>query len=113
MFGCVTRGRTQDSLPAEQVRVDNTRTESTLGRGSMAGRPAEAFRCRADSKGSSGEPGGTRTRDPLLKRQMLYLLSYWPVGGVSIHHHNICCRRPNAAACCSVNDIRLLAEPRP
>ena len=23
-----------------------------------------------------GEPGGTRTRDPLLKRQMLYRLSY-------------------------------------
>ncbi|MGD0014387.1 MAG: hypothetical protein ABSD56_08195 [Bryobacteraceae bacterium] len=44
---------------------------------------------------------------------MLYLLSYWPAGGVSIHHHNIRCRRPNAAACCSVNDIRLLAEPRP
>jgi hypothetical protein len=26
----------------------------------------------------SGEPGGTRTRDPLLKRQMLYRLSYRP-----------------------------------
>jgi hypothetical protein len=25
-----------------------------------------------------GEPGGTRTRDPLLKRQMLYRLSYRP-----------------------------------
>jgi hypothetical protein len=24
----------------------------------------------------NGEPGGTRTRDPLLKRQMLYRLSY-------------------------------------
>jgi hypothetical protein len=29
----------------------------------------------------SGEPGGTRTRDPLLKRQMLYRLSYRPCGG--------------------------------
>ena len=26
-----------------------------------------------------GEPGGTRTRDPLLKRQMLYRLSYRPI----------------------------------
>ena len=26
-----------------------------------------------------GEPGGTRTRDPLLKRQMLYRLSYRPL----------------------------------
>jgi integrase len=26
----------------------------------------------------TGEPGGTRTRDPLLKRQMLYRLSYRP-----------------------------------
>src|ERR1039457_5477099 len=25
-----------------------------------------------------GEPGGTRTRDPLIKRQMLYRLSYRP-----------------------------------
>ena len=29
-------------------------------------------------KVESGEPGGTRTRDPLLKRQMLYRLSYRP-----------------------------------
>ena len=28
---------------------------------------------------SFGEPGGTRTRDPLIKSQMLYLLSYRPV----------------------------------
>ena len=27
---------------------------------------------------SSGEPGGTRTRDPVLKRHMLYHLSYRP-----------------------------------
>ena len=26
----------------------------------------------------SGEPGGTRTRDPVLKRHMLYRLSYRP-----------------------------------
>ena len=26
----------------------------------------------------SGEPGGTRTRDPVLKRHMLYHLSYRP-----------------------------------
>jgi hypothetical protein len=25
-----------------------------------------------------GEPGGIRTRDPVLKRHMLYLLSYRP-----------------------------------
>ena len=29
-----------------------------------------------DSK--TGEPGGTRTRDPVLKRHMLYHLSYRP-----------------------------------
>src|SRR5262249_924039 len=29
-------------------------------------------------KSYSGEPGGTRTRDPVLKRHMLYLLSYRP-----------------------------------
>ena len=29
----------------------------------------------------TGEPGGTRTRDPLLKRQMLYRLSYRPGTG--------------------------------
>ena len=28
---------------------------------------------------SNGEPGGTRTRDPLLKRQMLCQLSYRPM----------------------------------
>src|ERR1039457_1541550 len=28
--------------------------------------------------GNSGEPGGTRTRDPVLKRHMLYHLSYRP-----------------------------------
>ena len=27
-----------------------------------------------------GEPGGTRTRDPLIKSQMLYQLSYRPLG---------------------------------
>jgi hypothetical protein len=34
-----------------------------------------------------GEPGGTRTRDPLLKRQMLYRLSYRPgaTAGRSTH----------------------------
>ena len=26
-----------------------------------------------------GEPGGTRTRDPVLKRHMLYHLSYRPI----------------------------------
>ena len=26
-----------------------------------------------------GEPGGTRTRDPLIKSQMLYQLSYRPI----------------------------------
>ncbi len=31
------------------------------------------------------EPGGTRTRDPLLKRQMLYRLSYRPgLGGTTL-----------------------------
>ncbi len=28
--------------------------------------------------GWNGEPGGTRTRDPLIKSQMLYQLSYRP-----------------------------------
>jgi hypothetical protein len=27
----------------------------------------------------TGEPGGTRTRDPLIKSQMLYQLSYRPL----------------------------------
>jgi hypothetical protein len=29
--------------------------------------------------GGNGEPGGTRTRDPLIKSQMLYRLSYRPL----------------------------------
>ena len=28
---------------------------------------------------AAGEPGGTRTRDPVLKRHMLYHLSYRPI----------------------------------
>ena len=31
----------------------------------------------------NGEPAGTRTRDPLLKRQMLYRLSYRPIIGIT------------------------------
>ena len=30
-------------------------------------------------KTNRGEPGGTRTRDPMLKRHMLYRLSYRPL----------------------------------
>ena len=36
---------------------------------------------------STGEPGGIRTHDPLIKSQMLYRLSYEPV----FHPKNKCC----------------------
>ena len=31
-----------------------------------------------------GEPGGTRTRDPLIKSQMLYQLSYRPIAFLQV-----------------------------
>ncbi len=40
--------------------------------GALACKPSSWLRFR------TGEPGGTRTRDPVLKRHMLYHLSYRP-----------------------------------
>ena len=37
-----------------------------------------AFDAAYTSDGESGEPGGTRTRDPVIKSHMLYQLSYRP-----------------------------------
>jgi hypothetical protein len=41
-------------------------------------------RLMANTLVTFGEPGGTRTRDPLIKSQMLYHLSYRPSRGVAL-----------------------------
>ena len=58
------------SKPPESAQKANSRTRAKR----------EIARPLTNGKNvvSSGEPGGTRTRDPLLKRQMLYRLSYRP-----------------------------------
>src|SRR5579863_2354117 len=81
--------------------VDRTRTERTQGKGSEATSPARPSASLADFKGTFGEPGGTRTRDPLLKRQMLYRLSYRPGSEIfSLAYRAEPTARP--AGCCCV-----------
>ncbi len=62
--------------------MDNTRTKFATricSRGELRALTSEIV---VENKGNFGEPGGTRTRDPMLKRHMLYRLSYRPSGGV-------------------------------
>ena len=44
----------------------------------------------------NGEPGGTRTRDPLLKRQMLFRLSYRPLWSYLIYYKPLAYSVPSA-----------------
>lgn len=74
-------GLQREELKAMAKRLGAAELESNAPE---APQPAKLSGASVDFKEGSGEPGGTRTRDPLLKRQMLYRLSYRPGWGGTI-----------------------------